>query len=132
MEQGTLGVDLGSRSVVPVLSGRCSQWEMKQLPAQLITFKTRDLSENGQLLRTPLVPYEAYNKADPSSKPEPVSRAYLWLCSHQQGTCYIAVLCAKGRFPFDVCQGSRAYLSIPETQKLLCIIHLSEYESLPS
>lgn len=103
---------------------------MKQLPAQLISLETRDPSENGLLLRTPLVPCEAYNKADPLSKPEPVCRAYLWLCSHQQ--CYIAVLCAKGRFPFDVCQGSRAYLCIPETQKLLCIIHLSEYESLLS
>lgn len=104
---------------------------MKQLPAQ-VNLEARDLSESGLLLRTPLVPYEAYNKAGPLSKPEPVCRAYLWPCSHQQSTCYIAVLCAKGGFPFDVFQGIRAYLCKPETQKFLSTIYLSEYESLPS
>jgi len=101
---------------------------MKQLPAQ-VSLETRDLSESGLLLRTPLVPHEAYNKAGPLSKPEPVCRAYLWPCSHQQCTCYIAVLCAKGGFPFDVCQGIRAYLWKPETEIALYYISIRIWKS---
>lgn len=59
-----------------------------------------------------------------------VCSAYLELFSHLQLTCYTPVLCRKGWFSVGVCQDIGAYLCTPVTQKLLCVLHLSGYESL--